>query len=137
MFRASELRQPMRQGHFLRMFGQSDKKLIENQFTTGSSPQVMALLNGPVTNKVLTSPDAYLIKEIAQGTDSKRDNIDKIFLSVLSRYPTREEKSQAQSLMRADTDSGMTEKEEMEAEALAIGNVIWALVNTREFLFIQ
>lgn len=137
MFRASELRQPMPDGHFLRMFGQSDKQLIENQFTVGSSPQVMALLNGTITNKVLTSPDAYLIKDIAQGSGSKRDNIDKIFLSVLARYPSSEEKSMAQSGMRAKTDRDMSDKEKMEAEADAIGNVIWALVNTREFLFIQ
>ncbi|MEM6915061.1 MAG: DUF1549 domain-containing protein, partial [Verrucomicrobiota bacterium] len=137
MFRASELRQPMPAGHFLRMFGQSDKQLIENQFTVGSSPQVMALLNGTITNKVLTSPDAYLIKEIAQGRGSKRDNIDKIFLSVLTRYPSSEEKSMAQSGMRARTKSDMNEREKLEVEANAIGNVIWALVNTREFLFIQ
>lgn len=137
MFRASELRQPERDGHFLRMFGQSDRQLIENQFYGGSSPQVMALLNGTITNKVLTSPDAYLIKEIAQGTGSKRDNIDKIFLSVLTRYPSSEEKSVAQSGMRAKTESGMSDQQKMEAEADAIGNVIWALVNTREFLFIQ
>ena len=137
MFRASELRQPMPAGHFLRMFGQSDKQLIENQFTGGSSPQVMALLNGTITNKVLTSPDAYLIKEIAQGSGSKRDNIDKIFLSVLSRYPTSEEKTVAQSGMRAKTDRGDSDKAKLEAEAKAIGNVIWALVNTREFLFVQ
>jgi hypothetical protein len=137
MFRASELRQPMPAGHFLRMFGQSDKQLIENQFAGGSSPQVMALLNGTITNKVLTSPDAYLIKEIAQGSGSKRDNIDKIFLSVLSRYPTSEEKTVAQSGMRAKTDRGDSDKAKMEAEAKAIGNVIWALVNTREFLFVQ
>ncbi|NLT72157.1 MAG: DUF1549 domain-containing protein [Verrucomicrobiaceae bacterium] len=137
MFRASELRQPMRPDHFLRMFGQSDKQLIENQFTTGSAPQVMALLNGTITNAVLTSPDAYLIKEIAFGKGSKRDNIDKIFLSVLSRYPTSEEKSVAQSGMRARTDRDMSEAQKLEAEALAIGNVIWALVNTREFMFIQ
>ena len=86
------MRQPMPDSHFLRMFGQSDKQLIENQFTTGSSPQVMALLNGKITNKILTSPDAYLIKEIANGTGSKRDNIEKIFLSVLTRQPTSEEK---------------------------------------------
>ncbi|MDF1851343.1 MAG: DUF1549 domain-containing protein [Verrucomicrobiales bacterium] len=137
MFRASELRQPMPPSHFLRMFGQSDKQLIENQFTTGSSPQVMALLNGTITNKVLTSPQAYLIKEIAQGEGSKRDNIDKIFLSVLSRYPTSSEKSAAQSGMRAKTDRDMSEKEKLAAEAKAIGNVIWALVNTREFMFVQ
>jgi hypothetical protein len=137
MFRASELRQPMPSDHFLRMFGQSDKQLIENQFTTGSAPQVMALLNGSITNAVLTSPDAYLIKEIAFGKGSKRDNVDKIFLSVLSRYPTSQEKTTAQSGMRAKTDRDMSEAEKLKAEAQAIGNVIWALVNTREFMFIQ
>jgi len=137
MFRASELRQPMRDGHFLRMFGQSDKQLIENQFTTGSSPQVMALLNGTITNKVLTSPDAYLIKEIAQGSGSRRDNIDKIFLSVLTRMPSSDEKSRAQAGMRARTSRDMSERERLAVEATAIGNVIWALVNTREFLFVQ
>jgi len=137
MFRASELRQPMRDGHFLRMFGQSDKQLIENQFTTGSSPQVMALLNGTITNRVLTSPDAYLIKEIAQGSGSRRDNIDKIFLSVLTRMPSSSEKSLAQSGMRARTNRDMSERERLAVEATAIGNVIWALVNTREFLFVQ
>lgn len=137
MFRASELRQPMPADHFLRMFGQSDKQLIENQFTTGSAPQVMALLNGTITNAVLTSPDAYLIKEIAFGKGSKRDNVDKIFLSVLSRYPTSQEKTVAQSGMRAKTDRDMSEEEKLKVEAQAIGNVIWALVNTREFMFIQ
>ncbi len=137
MFRASELSQPMPPDHFLRMFGQSDRQLIENQFTTGSTPQVMALLNGEITNRVLTSPDAYLIKEIAYGKGTKRDNIDKIFLSVLTRYPTQQEKSMAQSGMRARTDRDMSEQQKMQVEAQAIGNVIWALVNTREFLFIQ
>jgi Protein of unknown function (DUF1549)/Protein of unknown function (DUF1553) len=137
MFRASELRQPMPASHFLRTFGQSDKQLIENQFTTGSSPQVMSLLNGKITNAVLTNPEAYLIRDIANGEGSKRDKIDKIFLSVLGRYPSAEEKTVAQSGMRAKTDRDMSDKEKEMAEAQAIGNVIWALVNTREFLFIQ
>jgi len=137
MFRASELKQPMPADHFLRTFGQSDRQLIENQFTTGSAPQVMNLLNGEITNKILTSPDAYLIKEIAYGKGSKRDNVDKIFLSVLGRYPTSQEKTTAQSGMRAKTERDMSEAEKMKTEAQAIGNVIWALVNTREFLFIQ
>ncbi len=137
MFRASELRQPERVTHFLRMFGQSDRQLIENQFTTGSSPQVMALLNGKITNAVLTSPDAYLIKEIAFGKGSKRDKVDKIFLSVLCRYPTSEEKSKAQSGLRAKKNRDIPNQDRAAAEASSIGDVIWALVNTREFMFIQ
>ena len=137
MFRASELRQPQGPTHFLRMFGQSDRQLIENQFTTGSSPQVMALLNGKITNAVLTSPDAYLIKEIAFGEGSKRDKVDKIFLSVLGRYPTSSEKSAAQSGLRAKRDRDASDQSREAAEVAAIGDVIWALVNTREFMFIQ
>lgn len=136
MVRASEMPVPMPPGHFLRMFGQSDKTLIENQTTHGSTPQVMALLNGSITNKVLTSPDAYLIKEIAYGDGKKGDKIDKIFLSVLGRYPYPHEKRAAASGLRARNDGDEPRSDE-EKEIAAIGDVIWALVNTREFLFIQ
>ena len=137
MVRASELRQPMSAGHFLRMFGQSDKQLIENQFSTGSTPQVMALLNGTITNQVLTDPDAYLINEIVNGGGNKRDKVGKIFLSVLGRAPTTTEKSKAYSAMRARVDRDAPQRTQNRAENSAIGNVIWALVNTREFMFIQ
>ena len=133
MVRASEMRLPQPAGHFLRMFGQSDKQLIENQFTGGSSPQVMALLNGNITNEVLTSKDAYLIKEVANGTKGKGDKVEKLFLSILSRYPSSAEKSEASSGMRVKGG----ERDDPNAEAQALGNVVWALVNTREFMFIQ
>lgn len=133
MVRASEMRLPMDPSHFLRMFGQSDKQLIENQFTTGSSPQVMALLNGNITNEVLTSKESYLIKEIADGAGGKGDKVDKLFLSILTRYPTSQEKSAASGGMRVRG----REKDDANAEYAALGNVVWALVNTREFMFIQ
>lgn len=133
MVRASEMRLPQQPGHFLRMFGQSDKQLIENQFTGGSSPQVMALLNGNITNEVLASPEAYLIKDVANGTRGKGNKVEKLFLSILSRYPTSEEKTAASSGMRVKGG----DRDDPRQEALALGNVVWALVNTREFLFIQ
>ncbi|MDF1752882.1 MAG: DUF1549 domain-containing protein [Verrucomicrobiales bacterium] len=137
MVRASEMEQPQRAGHFLRMFGQSDKNLIENQFTSGSSPQVMALLNGSITNKVLTDPEAYLIKEIIYGDGRKGDKVDKIFLSVLGRMPTSDEARRASSGMRPKKDRDMSDRDRQAMEVAAIGDVIWALVNTREFLFVQ
>ncbi len=136
MVRASELQLPMPPEHFLRVFGQSDKTLIENQSTLGSTPQVMTLLNGSITNQVLTNKDAYLIREIAYGKGRKGDKIDKVFLSVLSRLPHSEEKRLANSGMRARRDREI-ERTDEQREIAAIGDVIWALVNTREFLFIQ
>lgn len=137
MVRASEMRLPQRAGHFLRMFGQSDKNLIEGQYTSGSSPQVMALLNGSITNQVLSSPEGYLIDEVAFGKGRKGEKIDKIFISVLGRTPSSEEARMAQSMMNGRRSSGASEKEERQQIAAGIGDVVWALVNTREFMFIQ
>jgi len=136
MVRASELSIPQRPGTFLRMFGQSNKQLIENNTTQGSTPQVMALLNGKITNQVLTNAKAHLVNEVVNNTRGKGDKTEKIFMSILGRYPTSGEKSAASSGMRAsrDKDKPMS-KEQMEVAKM--GNVIWALLNTREFLFIQ
>jgi hypothetical protein len=131
MVRASEMRLPMDAGHFLRMFGQSDKQLIENQFTTGSSPQVMALLNGNITNDVLTSPESFLLKEVAAA--GRGDRVEQLFLAILSRRPTASEKSAATAGMRPDRAEDDKEK----AAIKGLGNVVWALVNTREFMFVQ
>jgi hypothetical protein len=131
MVRASEMRLPMPAGHFLRMFGQSDKQLIENQFSTGSSPQVMALLNGNITNQVLTSPESFLLKEVAAA--GRGDRVEQLFLAILSRRPTASEKSAATAGMRPDRAEDDKEK----AALKGLGNVVWALVNTREFMFVQ
>ncbi|MCB1235492.1 MAG: DUF1549 domain-containing protein [Verrucomicrobiae bacterium] len=133
MIRASEMRLPEGPSHFLRMFGQSDKQLIENQFTTGSSPQVMALLNGNITNQVLTSPESYLVKDIANAKGGRGDQVDKLFLAILARYPSSDEKSAATAGMRPDRKEDDADL----AKIKGLGNAIWSLVNTREFMFIQ
>jgi hypothetical protein len=136
MIRASELGLPQRAGTFLRMFGQSNKQLIENNSTLGSTPQVMALLNGTITNKVLTDAKAYLVNEVVNNTRGKGDKTEKIFMSILGRFPTSAEKSAASSGMRTSKkDEKPMSKEQQEVAKMS--NVIWALLNTREFLFIQ
>jgi len=129
MVRASEMRLPQQPGHFLRMFGQSDKKLIENQFTVGSSPQVMALLNGSITNKVLTDPKSYLVQSV-KDAGSKDDKIRRLFVSILGREPTSYEEDAVKGLSSRRSDDPAEETGQL-------GDVIWALVNTREFMFIQ
>ncbi len=132
MVRASELTLPARPGHFLRMFGQSDKQLIENSWRGGSVPQVMSLMNGEITNSVLTSENSAVM-QAAAAERGRGDRVDKLFLSILTRYPTSDERSRAYSAARSgggrDDDEGKSEP--------GYADVIWALVNTREFLFIQ
>ena len=95
------------------------------------------LRNGAITNSVLSDPEAYLIKEIAFGAGRKGDKVDKIFLSVLGRRPSSEEARTASAMMNGRRNKSASEKEQKKQVAAGIGDVVWALVNTREFMFVQ
>ncbi|MFT5469195.1 MAG: hypothetical protein ACI8UO_004310, partial [Verrucomicrobiales bacterium] len=97
--RASEMGLPARNGSFLFTFGQSDKAFIENYSKVGTIPQVMLLLNGQVTNAVMTSKDRAIVQVAAQAR-GKNDGIDRCFLSVLSRRATAIERDYAKDLVR-------------------------------------
>ncbi len=120
--RASELPQPLPEGHFLRQFGQSDRAVISDSHTDGTVPQLLTMFNGPVTHMMLEQ-GSVIYKEVMSEKQVDHQ-IDKIFICLLSRRPTDKEKSAAQKEMKAAGPAGY-------------GNVIWALLNTREFLFVQ
>lgn len=120
--RASELPTPLPAGHFLRQFGQSDRESIEGNTTDGSVPQVLQMFNGPITHMLL-EPKSLMVSNV-MSQKSMDDRVNVIFLTVLSRQPTSEERQAALAEIREHGPAGY-------------GNVIWALVNTREFLFVQ
>lgn len=130
MVRASEMEQPAPDNHFLNSFGQSNKLLIENSTKLGSVPQVMMLMNGRITNQTLAAKDSKLMQS-ALGARGRGDTVDKVFLSILSRYPTQDEKSVAQKAIRTTSRDGEG------AEVSNYASLIWALLNTREFMFVQ
>jgi tetratricopeptide (TPR) repeat protein len=120
--RASELPSPVPASHFLRMFGQSDRELISASSTMGSVPQVLFMFNGPISHMLLESNST--IYNTVMKKKSINDGIRSIFLTILNREPDTEELALA---VKEVNDNG----------APGYGNVIWSLVNTREFLFIQ
>ena len=122
LVRAADLPAPMPPGHFLRQFGQSDRESIQGNSTDGSVPQVLQMFNGTITHMLL-DPKSLMYKNVA-AQEKPEDRVNMIFLSILSRRPTPQEKQVALSEIRDQGPAGY-------------GNVIWALVNTREFLFIQ
>lgn len=122
LVRASEQPMPLPPGHFLRQFGQGDRELIEGATTEGSVPQILAMFNGPVTHMMLERGSVIYDTVLEQKSITTR--VDAIFLSVLNRRPTPGERAIANREMKNEGASGY-------------GNVIWALLNTREFLFIQ
>ncbi|WP_199773848.1 DUF1549 domain-containing protein [Stieleria maiorica] len=122
--RASELPAPQRADHFLRQFGQSDRETIDGAEKEATVPQILAMFNGPITHVMLERGSA-IVDDVLAIRDT-RDRIDAIFMSVLARRPaTKDRLFVAKELSRTPNDN------------VGYGNIIWALLNTREFLFVQ
>jgi len=121
--RASELPAPLPLGHFLRQFGQSDRETIDGGRTVATVPQILAMFNGPITHAMLERGSA-IAEQIADKPPGEA--VDVIFLTILSRRPDAEDRSLALEAIETAEDA-----------ATGHGNVIWALLNTREFLFVQ
>ncbi len=120
--RASELPSPVPPNHFLRMFGQSDRELISASSKDGSVPQILFLLNGPISHMLLEQ-NSTIYNNIMKKT-SMTEGVTSAFLTCLARMPDKQE-----------LDRGIDEVKSK--GAAGYGNIVWSLVNTREFLFIQ
>jgi len=121
--RASELPQPAPSGHFLRKFGQSERLFVVGSSSkVGSVPQLMELMNGFPT-EVLTSSDSLIFQKLQQISDPRK-KAEVVFLSILNRLPTEDEKK----LLLQEMESSNSQN---------LSDLIWALLNTPEFFFIK
>ena len=122
MARASELESPARRGHFLREFGQSDREVIENAAYHASVPQALNLLNGNIV-EALTNEFAVFGRRIHDAGDPE-EKTRMIFQAMLTRQPTEDEMELALQEIEAEGDS-------------AYEGLVWALLNTQQFMFVQ
>lgn len=124
MAKASEQPTPLPAGHFLRQFGQSDRQTINGNNEDATVPQILTMFNGPITHSMLEKGSRTY--DLVASVETPREAIDAIFLAVLSRMPDDEDRRIA---AREITSAS--------SRSVAAGNIIWALLNTREFLFVR
>jgi hypothetical protein len=124
LIRASEFQQPASAGltSFLREMGQSDRMLIDGGALNGSVPITLVLMNSPGTRN-LTRPGSRILEAIEKGK-AIGPKLEIAFLSILNRMPDQRERSLAYKAISHDGTDGFK-------------NVVWALINSREFFFIQ
>jgi hypothetical protein len=122
MVRASQVRQPASPGHFLRQFGGSARETVGDAHTDASVPQVLALING-VGARTILSNRAVLGGNLEKAK-TPIDKVNTLYLTVLSRYPS-------------PTERAIAIKEIQEHGGMGVQNLVWALVNTREFIFVR
>ena len=138
LVRASELPSPAPRNHFLRLFGQSNRESVQNGHQDPVLTQVLALLNGPLFNQVFSS-NSVLMKSIAQE-DTLRDKVNIIFLSTLNRPASPGEVD----LMLEELDHYGPVDDHGRAKISSDGpytkgyrNIISALMNSRQYMFLQ
>jgi Protein of unknown function (DUF1549)/Protein of unknown function (DUF1553) len=121
LVRAAELRSPTPPEHFLRKFGQSSREVIEGASNESDVTQVLSLINGHVEKNIIGESRAVVYKAVdAAGTPEEK--VKAAFLAILTRYPTPAE----MDLMLPEAKKGRD----------GIKNIIYALLNTNEFIFI-
>jgi hypothetical protein len=118
--RASELPQPAPESHFLRLFGQSDRLVADSNTTDGSVPQALTMMNGPIAQLIADANSAAVVA--ANSGKSRDEQIDSLYMSFFARKPSISERSAATKALEG---------------GLALGDVAWSLLNSREFLFVQ
>jgi hypothetical protein len=118
--RASELNQPERDQHFLRMFGQSDRQIADSSSEEGSIPQVLMLMNGEA-QKVIGQDDSLVVKTAAAQSTAEQQ-VESLYLSFFSRKPHTAELSNAVAALNS---------------GLGMSDLTWVLFNTREFVFVE
>jgi hypothetical protein len=118
--RASEIQQPARESHFLRNFGQSDRMIADSNSVEGGVPQALLMMNGDVQGIVTGNKSALMRETLAYATPRKQ--IAHLYLSFFGRNASESEISEMEQKLKND---------------LVIGDLAWAFLNTREFIFVQ
>ena len=137
LLRASELPSPAPADHFLRIFGQSDRDLIDSGHTEAAVTQALFLLNGFVDRELLREKTPLFNAVLA--TRDADGRIDTLWQAVLTRPPTPVEKTRAKAVMTeamiAHRKSGAPGDFNIEATRALIRDLGWVLINFNEFLF--
>ncbi|MEN3941703.1 DUF1549 domain-containing protein [Prosthecobacter sp. SYSU 5D2] len=121
LVRASETPLPLPMGHFLRQFGQSDRREIDAFQTDPNTTHSLALMNGELTSKVLER--SSLLRTQLHPVKDTAERTRMIYQAVLVRRPGEDE---LHELATFSQDSPTPDED-----------LIWTLLNSPEFLFIQ
>jgi hypothetical protein len=112
--RASEVDSPAPNGHFLREFGAADRVSIQSGNRHATVPQLLSLLNGNIYRDIVNA-NSVLMLHLAKHKEDKVKQIKIIYLSMLCRQPTEQEIE----LFKPEL----------------IQDIVWTIINTKEFLF--
>ena len=121
-FDASERQRQRWLGQFITLFG-DDENDSSTSFN-GSIPQALMMMNGELVTQATSLDQGSFLMETISSPGTDVDKIKDIYLATLSRYPNGRELSSISKLFRASGPN----------KAYAYQDVLWALLNSNEFI---
>ena len=91
----------------------------------GTIPQALMMMNGDLVDKATSAERGSFLNKMLSGAGTDATRVRRLFLSTLTREPTRRELAAAQQLLKENRNSPIT----------AYQDLYWALLNSNEFIF--
>jgi len=110
---------------FLDLFGRPQRESAgeSERKTDLSLPQALNLVNGKTISDAIADPTGRIAKALIAGA-TDRELIEQLYLSTMSRVPTPNELDQGITYLRAG-----------DSRAARAQDLLWALVNSKAFLY--
>jgi hypothetical protein len=122
---AKELVASIGSTYFLTTFGQPRRDTLEPRSGNPSLAQALHLMNADAVREKIESPKGVLAGLVERLVDD-RAVVDALYLRALARRATEAEWGKVAGYLAAEREAGRTRQR-------ALGNVFWALLNTKEF----
>jgi hypothetical protein len=109
----------------------------ENDETTtfdGTVPQALLMMNSRLVQDAVSDKRGTYFHEVVQDSRSQRKIVQKLCLSALSRYPTKEELDSVLDLLRRRIGR---DRNRPAARIAALQDVFWAFLNSNEFILVH
>jgi len=112
--------------YFFRIFGKPQRVSVCEceRGTEPSIAQALHLMNAPETMSKLRSRFGA-VRRLVESNLSESEIVDELYLSTLSRFPTTDERELMVGVFDDPASSRQT----------AVEDILWTLINTREFVF--
>lgn len=123
--RAVELADPPTDHYFLKIFGQPQREMACQCERSNESnlSQALQMINGPVVHNKLRDGNSRIAQMMGAGKPDA-EIIGALYLAALARQPVVEELGASQKHIAASAD-----------RKLALEDIGWAVLNSKEFLF--
>ena len=122
--RAAEVGDPAPRGHLILQFGGSPRDQIQVSHKEAAVNQVLAMINGYVEKYLVNNKKSVTLNTIAEGKTIE-DKINLSFMAILQRKPNASElKDFKEMINQLKVDDFHKD-------------IVWALLNSHEFMFVQ